>query len=223
MHVALDRHGNAVVAGEGTFRVPMGADQTDNTLSNPVATAQMLRDQERVHYATMAQAESDAADYASDVAARQAFIEQMAQEHDDYVREAVSSNTAGEHPLTYIAALQSMAGGSSEQCSPLNGYLLSQDGVPAYDRAMNGYPAFHGNMGQLLNQLQAAATSVLPPSVAALIPGATAPVVQGAVAAPAASASPFAILTQTYPIAGYNIPYWALGLAAALVVKKIVL
>jgi len=198
----------------------MGADQTDNTLSNPVASAQMFRDQERVHFATMAQAEQCACAAAAAKASRQAFIEQMAQEHDDYVREAVSSNTAGEHPLTYIAALQSMAGGSGEQCSPLNGYLLSQDGVPAYDRTMNGYPAFHGNLGQTIAQITSAAESALPSSISSLIPGSAAAAPAAAAAAP--SASPLAILTQTMPIAGYNVPYWALGLAAALVVKKLI-
>jgi|WetSurMetagenome_2_1015567.scaffolds.fasta_scaffold234760_2 hypothetical protein len=154
MRISMDRFGNVVQAGEGTFRVPMGVHETDNTLSNPAAAAEMILERERNEYATMAAAQ-DNRDEASRVrAARSAFINRMAQDQEEYVDEAMASETGGEHPLTYLAAIQSMAGNSSEQWTPLSGYLLSQDGVPAFDRTMNGYQPMRGSMGDWLDDLK---------------------------------------------------------------------
>lgn len=160
MKISMDRYGNVVQAGEGTFRVPMGVHETDNTLSNPAAAAEMILERERDEYATMAAMEDEAAAAREVYAARAAFMDRMAQEHEDYVDEAMASETGGEHPLTYIAALQSMSGNSSEQWSPLSGYLLSQDGVPAFDRTMNGYQSLRGNMGDFLDDLKAGVSQV---------------------------------------------------------------
>lgn len=159
MNVSMDRHGRVVVAGEGTYRVPMGAEETDNSLSAPVSAAQMLLEREHDEFATLAAVESLAQKQAR-LRAIQADREQAAaQDQEEYQREAEASANAGEHPLTYVAALQTMAGDSSEHYSPISGYLLSQDGVPSIDRTMNGHSPMQG-LGDWLSDLQDVASSV---------------------------------------------------------------
>lgn len=138
MHVSLDRFGRAVVAGEGTFRTPMGVEEVDNTLSKPVSQAEALYERGRMEYATMAamgqmQDEADA-----EAAAEAGFRQRLAQDYRDYTDEYVRETNGGEHPLLYMAALQSMAGAGMEHQHPLTGYGLTQDGQIDWARGMSG-------------------------------------------------------------------------------------
>jgi len=159
MHIALNRFGEVVVEGEGTFRVPMGVDETDNSLSNPVTTAEALREHERQTYAHMAAIETSTAQRRRLRLAQEDRMNEAAEDQAAFQREAEADYTGGQHPLTYLAALQTMAGNSMEQISPISGYTLSQDGVPAFDKTMNGYSVMRG-MGDWLSDIQSGVEQV---------------------------------------------------------------
>lgn len=221
MHVSMDRFGRVVVAGEGTYRTPVGVGQTDNTLSNPASQAQNLYDQECLEYATMAAlGQQQAVAQAANDANCQA-LQNLADDYEDYVGESAAEANGGEHPLLYAAAMQTMAGNTLEHCDPLNGYMLSEDGQPCFDRGMTGrYPG--AGMGQTQSLIQAAqadaaaAQSTVAPLLA-LAQGAS----SSAASAPAPAAPPSglsSLMSQT--VGGIPVPYLAAALAAFLVLRK---
>lgn len=159
MKISMDRMGRVVQVGEGSFRVPVGVEQTDNTLSAPASQAEALWEQDRAEYATLAANQSRAEEARMREEAFRDSLRAQAEDFQNFMKEAAESVNAGEHPLTWVAALQSMAGNSHEHYCPINGYMLSQDGVPAFDRTMSGEsPLRSGRMGDLMSDLQSFAT-----------------------------------------------------------------
>lgn len=228
MRISMNRMGEVVVAGEGTYRVPMGADERDNTLSNPALQAEMLREEERAEFATLAAIDHQRQADAEVRASQNALMRQAAEDYQDYVEEGQASIYGGEHPLTYIAALQSMAGNDCEQYDPLNGYLMSQDGVPAFDRTMSGRSDLIRNhsMGDWLSDLTDTVSQVA--DAASDVSDAISPSAQAAtpttqaVAPVAPKASSFQTLMKK-KVAGIPLPLLALaavGGGAFLVLRK---
>lgn len=217
MLVSLDRNGRVVQSGEGTFRVPMGADEVDNTLSSPVSAAEALEHRNRVEYATMAARAEAAADQDRAAAAHAAYLQNLASDYEEWTTEEATAENGGENPLLYLAAMQTMAGGATEMHSPLGGYLLSQDGQIDYPRAMSG--RIMSSMGQsvqsLIQSAQSAASQAQSAIQAATGSSAAAP-------APAATSilPPELQALMSQKIAGIPVPYLAGGLLLYLLLKK---
>jgi hypothetical protein len=165
MHVSLGRDGRVFQAGEGSFRMPVGVDEVDNTLGAPYQKAQDLWERNRNQYQTMAQAEQSAAEAANQAQIHQNYLDALAADYEEQVAAESAEENGGEHPLLYAAAMQSMAGGATEQYTQLGGYLLSQDGELAFDRAMNGVDFTRG-----LGQTQAAVEAATPVPTTAAVP-----------------------------------------------------
>lgn len=223
MHISLDRNGRVVQSGEGSHRVPMGADEVDNTLSNPVAQAQNLWDRNRDEYATMAAAADQNAQDQQAAAAYQAWMQTLANDYQEYVAASSSEENGGENPMLYAAAMQTMAGGGQEQWTPLGGYLLSQDGQFSPDNTMNG--EIRGGLGQVTALIQDAQNAAS--QAAAVVAPLTALTSGGALpsaAAPAPSASSLSAMLAPYmaqKVLGYPLPYVVgAGLVAFLFLRK---
>lgn len=228
MHISLDRNGRVVQSGEGMFRVPMGADEVDNTLSNPISQAEALAHAERVEYATMAARANDRADREQASQDRQNYLETLAQDYSEWESEEQAANNGGENPLLYLAAMQSMAGGCDELQSPISGYGLSQDGQLDYPRGMSGHVvrSFGQDLQSLIQQAQGAASRGQ--ALYSMVTGggggsraitasesvsAPVPVAAGAAAVPGAS-----IFDQK--LGGVPVTYLAGGLLLLLLLKK---
>jgi hypothetical protein len=225
MHVSLDRSGRIVQAGEGTFRVPMGADEVDNTLSSPVSQAETLAHRERVEYATMAARAHRRAMGQAQADAHEAYLQNLASSYEEWATEEETAANGGENPLLYLAAMQTMAGGMTENYSPISGYLLSQDGEIDYPRAMSGNVM--RSMGQDVQNLIQSAQSAAQQGQA-LVQAVTGGSGQPLNAAPAPSGAPAptggivsTILTPSKQVAGINVPYpYLLGIVAAYLILR---
>jgi hypothetical protein len=220
MNISMDRHGRIVQSGEGTHRQPMGVDEVDNTLSNPVSQAEYLANANAIEYATMAARAHHFGQVQAANAAYQDYVASLAAEYEEFVDAESAEANGGESPLLYAAAMQTMAGGCTDQYTALGGYLLSQDGELAFDRTMNGQ--VHHGMGQvqnLISQAQAdaqAAQAAVAPLVAAAQGGSS---VAAALTAAAPSAGGLSSL-MSQKIGGVPIPYLAGGLFVLLLLKK---
>ena len=224
MHISLDRNGRVVQAGEGSFRVPMGADEVDNTLSNPVSQAANLEHRNRLEYATMAAEADDQAARAANIQARQRYMANMAREYEEYASAEEVEANGGENPLIYLAAMQTMAGGGMEYVHPLMGHMLAEDGSLAFDRAMNGdvVESFGQSTQDLIQAAQAAVPaaqalySQAQPYIAAAT-GATGPA-----AGPGAPSAPSVFQDfMKKQIAGYPAPLVVgAGLLAFLILRR---
>lgn len=223
MLVSLGRNGRVVQSGEGSYNEPMGVDEVDNTLSKPVSKAEELAGRNRAEYATMA-AISHAQDARNQASADyQAYLASLASEYEEFVSAESAEENGGENPLLYAAAMQSMAGGASEQYTPLGGYLLSQDGQLAYDRAMNG--VIRPGMGQVQSLIASAqadysqAQSAVAPLLA-LAQGDNQSVAVPASAAPASAVPAWLAPYMAQKVAGIPIPYLAAGALALLLLRR---
>ena len=136
MRVSMDSRGSVIASGEGLYVKPEKVDERMNSLSNPQALAQQLRDKKAEEKKADAVAKADARRKMEEQKAELKAIAKAAKEEEEFQREVEKYENAGEHPLMYLAALQSMSGENREMSMPLSGYGLSTDGVPAYDRAM---------------------------------------------------------------------------------------
>jgi hypothetical protein len=132
----MDSRGSVIASGEGLYVKPEKVDERMNSLSNPQALAQQLRDKKAEEKKADAVAKADARRKMEEQKAELKAIAKAAKEEEEFQREVEKYENAGEHPLMYLAALQSMSGENREMSMPLSGYGLSTDGVPAYDRAM---------------------------------------------------------------------------------------
>ncbi len=222
MLVSLDRTGKVIQSGEGSFNVPMGSDEVDNTLSNPVSQAERLAERNRVEYATMAAASQRRSEKKKADSRRQAYLQNLAHEYEDFVSAESAEENGGENPLLYAAAMQTMAGGAQEQWTPLSGYLLSQDGQLSYDRAMSGnIVRGMGDAWSLIQDAEAqikSAQGTLAPLVALANGGSPSQVQQAIQAAtPASPSSPGAMFQSLMAkqVAGIPVPYLAVGLVGA--------
>jgi hypothetical protein len=211
MHISLDRNGRAVVAGEGTYRTPMGAEQTDVMMNSPAVVAEMLREREASQTMAANRALDNQAAYEQALEEERAYEESLALDHENYQREALSSIYGGENPLAYIAALQTMAGAHEEFNMPLSGYALSSDGRPEHHRQISGHSPLRGRFGDfwsdMTDQLKSAAQSAteiaqeLAPAVESVsdVVSATqdliSPQAEAAPAAPAAAPAPVRVVT----------------------------
>lgn len=220
MHVSLDRNGRVVQSGEGSFRVPMGADEVDNTLSHPISQAENLAHRNRIEYATMAAAADDQELRNQAAYEREAIMENMALDLSEYEGEAVAANNGGENPLIYLAALQSMAGGMTENYHPLSGHMMSADGRDAYHHAMSGSQV--GSFGQDVQNLIQQAQSAAQKGTALY------QAVTGASGASSPATAPSGVMVTQTPgaglmgtkIAGVPVPYLLGGLALLMLLRK---
>jgi len=139
MRVSMNRFGQVVAAGEGSYNKPCEVEQRMHTLGNPEAVAEQMRSEER-RGIQMARAKDEAR--AKVYRARKAMAKKAmgeAQELSDYQKQ-MSNESAdfGENQkLLALAAGQTLNGGlMSEFEMGISGYGLSIDGRPALDRGL---------------------------------------------------------------------------------------
>jgi hypothetical protein len=202
----------------------MGADEVDNTLSHPASQAEALAHRERVQYATMAALAQAQAEQNEAQAAHQAWLNQLAADYSEYASEEAAADNGGENPLLYLAAMQTLAGGMTENYSPISGYLLSQDGQIDYPRAMSGriVPGMGQGVQSLIQSAQAAAQPVQS-LVQAVTGGGAAAAAPAASPAAAPAASGLAATFQNLmgqKVGGVPVPYIAGGVLLLWLLKK---
>lgn len=136
MRLNMDRKGNVVASGEGVFTIPTNVSHGNMAVGNPAETAENLRSKERQAAKQAKEVERQRKEQLKQEKLYMKERDKAAKAQARYEAEALQNENSGEHPLMYLAALQSMNGECREFNHPLNGYGLSTDGVPAYDRAM---------------------------------------------------------------------------------------
>lgn len=238
MRVSMDSRGRVVAAGEGLYNKPVTVGERDNAVGNPRALAQAMRDQKAKEKAEAARiaAEKKAQKKAEQEELK--AVAKAAREEEAFQREIEKYENAGEHPLMYLAALQSMSGENRDMNMPLCGYGLSTDGVPAYDRAMGTFPAgmglSWGDVTGALSNVQTTASQVMN-IVRTVTPASTpAPVVQATQQMVAPAGSPVVIQapevdfmtwmkqTRIGPVTAYQAMLGLGGLVGTLAVVKVI-
>lgn len=218
MLLSLGRNGQVVQSGEGSFNIPMGVDEVDNTLSHPTSQAEALAYRERCEYATMAALSEANSQQQAQEAKRQAYLQSLATEYEEWSSEEQAEANGGENPLLYLAAMQSMAGGMTENYTPLGGYLLSQDGQIDYPRGMSG--RIQSSMGQDVQSLIQSAQSAAQQGQA-LVQAVTGSGSQAAPAAASQVAMPAGLASlMQQKVGGIPVPYLAAGVLAFLFLRK---
>lgn len=179
MRVNLSPKGEVIAAGEGSFRIPQAVKEQDHALTHPVKTAEKLRELDREERQKIAKAEKERAKRNKEEAKRVAAEFKRSREYQEHLDEIAKAENVGEHPLMYLAAMQSMNGSHRDYQYGISGYGLSTDGVPAYDRAMGfSFADITGAIADVSNTINQIATPIM--QTAKLVTGPSAAEIEAA-------------------------------------------
>lgn len=159
MHVSLDRFGRATVMRPDGLDKPDHVDERDLSIGNPHQAARRLAEEEQKAVKALSKWElwkKERADRAKLMAEKR---RQEAEYEIEHRRQAELMNNGDEHPLAYLAALQTLSGSHQDMRMGISGDGLSVDGSCADDR-MQGFGSLGWDFNSFLSDAQKTVDSI---------------------------------------------------------------